>query len=67
MKQKNNSQFKLNIEPLNNSMSIRNMVYSTLKKSIAEFDIYEHAEEIRLDERKLSEELAVSRTPSARR
>jgi DNA-binding GntR family transcriptional regulator len=39
------------------------MAYQRLKKAITEMDIYDHPEEIRLDERQLSQDLAVSRTP----
>ncbi len=37
--------------------------YKALKAAIMEMDIYSHAEEIRLEERQLSEKLGVSRTP----
>jgi DNA-binding GntR family transcriptional regulator len=39
------------------------MAYETLKKAITEMDIYGHPGEVRLDERQLSQDLAVSRTP----
>jgi DNA-binding GntR family transcriptional regulator len=39
------------------------MAYERLKKAITEMDIYDHPREIRLDERQLSLDLAVSRTP----
>jgi len=42
---------------------MRGRVYQELKKAISEFDIYEHPEGIRLDERKLAARLHVSRTP----
>jgi DNA-binding GntR family transcriptional regulator len=54
---------KLNVQPLDTSASFRSMAYETLKKAIAEMDIYDHPGEIRLDERQLSQDLAVSRTP----
>src|SRR5437868_5049350 len=54
---------KLNMEPLEASVRLRSLAYSALKKAIAEMDIYGHREEIRLDERQLSQELGVSRTP----
>jgi DNA-binding GntR family transcriptional regulator len=53
----------LNVKPLDTSMSFRTMAYAALKKAITEMDIYDHPEEIRLDERRLSQDLAVSRTP----
>jgi DNA-binding GntR family transcriptional regulator len=54
---------KLNIQPLDPTISFRNMAYRTLKQAITEMDIYSHPEEIRLDERRLSQDLAISRTP----
>ena len=54
---------KLRVEPLDTSVSFRNMAYRTLKKAITEMDLYSHPEEIRLDERRLSQDLAISRTP----
>jgi DNA-binding GntR family transcriptional regulator len=39
------------------------MAYETLKKAITEMDIYGHPGEVRLDDRQLSQDLAVSRTP----
>jgi DNA-binding GntR family transcriptional regulator len=54
---------KLNVQPLDTTVSFRNMAYRTLKKAITEMDIYSHPDEIRLDERRLSQDLAVSRTP----
>lgn len=54
---------KLRIEPLDTTRTFRHLAYGTLKKAITEMDIYSHPEEIRLDERRLSKELAISRTP----
>jgi DNA-binding GntR family transcriptional regulator len=54
---------RLRVEPLDASVSFRNLAYDRLKKAITEMDIYAHASEIRLDERQLSQDLAVSRTP----
>jgi len=54
---------KLRIEPLDTSQTFRHLAYGTLKKAITEMDIYSHKEEIRLDERRLSQDLAISRTP----
>jgi DNA-binding GntR family transcriptional regulator len=54
---------KLRIEPLDTTRTFRHLAYGTLKKAITEMDIYSHTEEIRLDERRLSKELAISRTP----
>jgi DNA-binding GntR family transcriptional regulator len=54
---------RLNVQPLDTTVSFRNMAYRTLKKAITEMDIYSHPGEIRLDERRLSQDLAISRTP----
>jgi DNA-binding GntR family transcriptional regulator len=53
----------LRIEPLDTTRTFRHLAYGTLKKAITEMDIYSHPEEIRLDERRLSQDLAISRTP----
>ena len=42
---------------------LRKEAYAALKRAITAMDIYDHAQEIRLDERRLSEGLGVSRTP----
>lgn len=54
---------KLRIEPLDTSRTFRHLAYDTLKKAITEMDIYAYSEEVRLDERRMSQELAISRTP----
>jgi DNA-binding GntR family transcriptional regulator len=54
---------KLKVQPLDTTVSFRNMAYKTLKQAITEMDIYSHPEEIRLDERRISQDLAISRTP----
>lgn len=54
---------KLHVEPLGVNVSLRQLAYDALKKAIMGMDIYGHAEPIRLDERQLSAELGVSRTP----
>jgi len=54
---------KLHVEPLGVNVSLRVLAYDALKKAIMNMDIYGHAEPIRLDERQLSAELGVSRTP----
>lgn len=53
----------LKIEPIGASVSLRQLAYDALKKAIMNMDIYGHAEPIKLDERQLSRELGVSRTP----
>ena len=59
----NRGRLKLNIAPIETSVSLRMLAYDALKKAITEMDIYGHPDEIRLDERQLSQDLGVSRTP----
>lgn len=54
---------KLNIAPIETTVSLRTLAYEAIKKAITEMDIYGHPQEMRLDERQLSQELGVSRTP----
>jgi DNA-binding GntR family transcriptional regulator len=54
---------KLAIEPLATVASFRDRAYWALKQAITAMDIYDHPEEVRLDERRLSQELGISRTP----
>jgi DNA-binding GntR family transcriptional regulator len=52
----------LPLGPLN-ATSLRDQAYALLKAAIAETDIYDPQQELRLDERQLTEALGVSRTP----
>src|SRR5215467_4917682 len=52
----------LALTPLN-AMSLRDQAYTLLKGAIAETDIYNPQQELRLDERQLISALGVSRTP----
>ena len=54
---------KLNIGPIEASTSLRTLAYDALKKAITSMDIYGQIEDIKLDERQLSQDLGVSRTP----
>jgi DNA-binding GntR family transcriptional regulator len=54
---------KLDIRRLDTNTSFRKEAYGALKRAITAIDIYDHDDEVRLDERRLSEELGVSRTP----
>jgi len=54
---------KLELTPIIEPGALKERVYDSLKTAITEMDIYSSDEEIRLDERKLSDELGVSRTP----
>ena len=51
------------IKPIVPSSSLRNLAYEAIKSAITEMDIYGRPDEVRLDERKLSQDLGVSRTP----
>ena len=53
----------LDMPRLDNPASYRELAYAALKRAITAMDINDHAQEIRLDERRLSEGLGVSRTP----
>ena len=53
----------LNLKPLNADLGLRRLACDAIKQAIMEMDIYGHAGELWLDERQLSEELGVSRTP----
>src|SRR5215475_1317843 len=54
---------RLSLQPLNTRVSFSEQAYAALKQAIMDADIYAHREEIRLDERQLSQALGVSRTP----
>jgi DNA-binding GntR family transcriptional regulator len=45
------------------SSSITDLTYDALKRAVLEMDVYADDQELRLDERRLAEELGVSRTP----
>jgi DNA-binding GntR family transcriptional regulator len=53
----------LDVPRLDTSTSFAKEAYAALKRAITAMDIYDHAGEIRLDERRLSQDLGVSRTP----
>ena len=61
--QKSSVRPRLNVAPLDASVSLRALAYDALKRAITDMDIYGAEEEIRLDERQLSQDLGVSRTP----
>ncbi|GAC1343628.1 MAG: GntR family transcriptional regulator [Acetobacteraceae bacterium] len=54
---------QLKLGPLDMSGGLRRLATDALKRAITEMDIYGHLGEIRLDERQLSQDLGVSRTP----
>jgi len=54
---------QLNIRPLSESVSLNSSIYKSLKAAIKTMNIYDEGAELRLDERKLSEQFGISRTP----
>ena len=53
----------LDIPRLDTGATFRDLAYTALKRAICAIDIYGSPDEVRLDERRLSEGLGVSRTP----
>ena len=53
----------LALQPITTNVSFRDQAYSAIKQAIMDADIYAHREELRLDERQMSQALGVSRTP----
>src|SRR5579872_4265755 len=60
--QRTTSATPLALAPLN-ATSLRDQAYALLKTAIADTDIYDPNQELRLDERQLTAALGVSRTP----
>jgi DNA-binding GntR family transcriptional regulator len=54
---------RLRIEPLEISISLRKQACEAIRRAITDMDLYGRPEDIWLDERQLSQELGVSRTP----
>jgi DNA-binding GntR family transcriptional regulator len=54
---------QLVVRPLEASLGLRRLASDAIKLAITEMDIYGQKEEVRLDERQLSRDLGVSRTP----
>ncbi len=57
------AQAELNIEPIDANFSLKDKIYGSLKQAITSMNIYAEDAELRLDERRLSEKLEISRTP----
>ena len=57
------TQPRLRIEPLDITLGLRKQACEAIKRAIMDMDIYGRTDDIRLDERQLSEDLGVSRTP----
>ena len=51
------------VQPLEANVSLKDRIYDKLKTAICSMNIYASDAELRLDERKLSEQLGISRTP----
>ena len=56
-------QTKLQVKPIESSFSLKEHIYQVLKDAITSMNIYADDAELKLDERKLSEQLGISRTP----
>lgn len=54
---------RLRVEPLEASISLRKLACDAIKRAIMQMDLYGTPGELRLDERQLSQDLGVSRTP----
>jgi DNA-binding GntR family transcriptional regulator len=54
---------RLDVKPIDTQSSFRTQAYQALKHAITSVNIYAQTHEIRLDERQLSQDLGVSRTP----
>lgn len=54
---------RLRIEPLDTGTGLRKQACEAIKRAIMAMDLYSHPDETWLDERQLSEDLGVSRTP----
>ncbi len=51
------------VEPIETNLSLKDRIYDRLKQAISSMNIYAEDAQLRLDERELSEKLAISRTP----
>ena len=54
---------ELKLRPIATSVALKNQVYDALKRAVTTMEIYGGSEPPKLDERRLAEELGVSRTP----
>ena len=54
---------ELKVDPIDANFSLKDKIYDSLKKAITSMNIYADDVELRLDERRLSEKLEISRTP----
>ncbi len=63
MKEKKVAHAELAVEPIDTNFSLKDKIYDSLKQAITTMNIYADDVELRLDERRLSEKLEISRTP----
>ncbi|HLL26771.1 MAG TPA: GntR family transcriptional regulator [Xanthobacteraceae bacterium] len=54
---------RLAIAPLDDVSTFKNRAYAALRDVIVSLDVYDSPDEVRLDERRLAQDLGVSRTP----
>ncbi len=54
---------QLKIKPIEESFSLKSKIYDSLKAAIQNMNIYDAGADLRLDERRLSEQFGISRTP----
>jgi DNA-binding GntR family transcriptional regulator len=57
------SSSQLSLRPIEANVSLKDRIYGNLKDAICSMNIYAPDAELRLDERRLSEQLGISRTP----
>lgn len=57
------SNLQLDIKPIDEGFSLKARIYDSLKRAIMNMNIYDDDTELRLDERRLSEQFGISRTP----
>lgn len=57
------SNLQLEIKPIGDGFSLKSKIYESLKAAIMDMNIYDNDAELRLDERRLSEQFGISRTP----
>ena len=51
------------LKPISASFSLNEHIYALLREAVLEVDVYSESVDLRLDERKMAEQLGVSRTP----
>jgi len=54
---------RLNLKPIDTNFSLKEHIYEVLKRGITSMNVYTETAELRLDERRMSEQLGISRTP----